>query len=149
MKTIRSGSLFVLVVLGLTAAAVLVLDDAASALPVVPVLSRGALGETDYIDWDSAGPVNTTVANPSTVSSNGGNSSTVSQQVSQPFFREDQSSDGATVWNGNFAPGDHVLWTDSSNGPMTIKFTTPVAGAGAQIQANLQAPFTATLDVYD
>ena len=151
MKAIRSRSVFVLVVLGLTAAAVVGLDDAASALPVGLVTSRGALGETDYIDWGVLGDAGTTVSNPSTVSSHGNNSTTVSE-TSGSFARTDQSPPDlgqCCTWYGNFAPGDHLLWTGSGYGPVTIKFTTPVAGAGAQIQANLVAPFTATLDVYD
>src|SRR5438105_6775948 len=89
MKTIRSGRVFVLVVLGLTAAAVLGLHDAASAVPV-PVTSRGALGETDFIDWGSFGAPPTIVANPSTVLSFFGNSTTVSQASSSSFKRVDQ-----------------------------------------------------------
>jgi len=152
MKSIRSGRVFVLVVLSLSAVAVLGLCDDASAVPVL-IISRGALGETDFIDWGSLGPAGTLVASPFTISSNGGGNGATVSEASGQFKTVDQCGSGSCDpikgWSGSFASGDHLLFTGGSNGPMTIQFSTPVAGAGAQIEANFLAPFVATLDVYD
>jgi hypothetical protein len=52
-------------------------------------------------------------------------------------------------WNGNFAPGDGVLWTNGSNGALIVDFPVPIFGAGAQIQADQFGTFTGTVSAYD
>ena len=117
----------------------------ASAAPAL-VTSRAALAGNDFIDWGLFGPTFTTVADPSNINSNNGIiTATVSMPSGGDFERRDQSSG----WGGNFAGGDHLLWTNGDNGPMVIAFDKPVNGAGAQIQADMYGPFTATINVYD
>ena len=145
MRPVRWRSIWLLLVLSLSVTAVLAFHDAANAMPVV-VTSPAGLGETDFIDWGVLGPAFTVVSNPFTISSNGGSSSATLSMPSGSFERRDQSTGG---WNGNFAPGDHVLWTEGPNGPITIKFANPVAGAGARIQQDFFGDFTATLQVFD
>jgi hypothetical protein len=101
----------------------------AHALPVL-VTSRAALGGNDFIDWATFGPENTTVASGSSILSDSG---AVSAEVSMPSgdFETKQQS---TSWFGNFAPGDAVLFSVNSDGPINIAFNDPVYGAGAQIQ---------------
>ncbi len=147
MKLARSGIMYPLLILGFSATVILGFNDAANAVPVV-VTSRAGIAATDFIDWGVLGPSFTVVANPFSISSNGGSTSATLSMPTGSFERRDQGNG----WAGNFAPGDpgdHVLWTEVANGPTIIKFTNPVAGAGAQIQRDLFGPFTATLDVFD
>jgi hypothetical protein len=102
-----------------------------------------ALGTNDYYDWGTLGLGNT-VSNPSTVTSNLGNNATISQAGGSFEIRQQSNS-----WNGNFAPGDNVLWSKGANGPITIAFANPVFGAGAKIQRNIFGLFTANLTAYD
>jgi len=54
-------------------------------------------------------------------------------------------------WNGNFTPGDFLIWNQDINnftgnaGPIGVVFNTPVSAAGAQIQADFFGAFTATV----
>jgi hypothetical protein len=118
--------------------------EAASAAPVL-VTSRAALGGTDFYDWGTLGPEGTVVADPFNINST---IDAVLATVSNPsgqFQRIDQGSG----WNGNFANGDELLWTQGYVGPMVIAFGTAVSGAGAQIQRNAFGAFTATISVFD
>jgi len=108
------------------------------------VTSRAALAGNDFIDWGDFGPAFTIVPSPSDINSDAGNVTTVSNP-SNDFERRDQGFG----WNGNFAPGDKLLFTDSTPGPMVIEFDVPVLGAGAQIQGDFNGAFTATLEAYD
>ncbi len=109
------------------------------------VTSRPALGGNDYVDWGTLGPSYTVVNNPFTISSNGGLGMTVSKPTSGSFERRDQGGG----WWGNFAPGDHVLWTRDEVGPLVIVFDSPVLGAGAQIQRDAYGNFTGAISAYD
>jgi hypothetical protein len=123
------------------------------------VTQRISLGGNDFVDWGTLGAAIMTVDNPILIVSNLGLSMSISMpQAGYSFRRVDQWSgiDPFTGWDGNFAVGDKALWTgyDPSplayhNGPMTIVFSNPVFGAGAQIQANEPGTFTATIEAYD
>jgi hypothetical protein len=121
------------------AVAALVWVGAAQADTVVPITSRAGLA--DYVDWGSVGSVGTILSNPFDATSNGGIGVTVSQ-AGGSFKRLDQSFVGG--WWGNFADGDNLLWT-LGGGPLTITFATPVAAAGAQIQADIWDTFSGNL----
>lgn len=41
--------------------------------------------------------------------------------------------DGGPSWAGSFAAGDALLFTDFSPGPLEFNFSTPIRGAGTQI----------------
>lgn len=138
------------------------LDPALSGTATITVLQsqgnlvtrRGDLMSNDFIDWGNLGPANTLVPNPSTAVSAMGTTATVSEAPTGPFQRLDQTSDGATPWIGNFAPGDHLLYTNASygggNGPITIDFgARTVSGIGAQIQANYYGDFLARISTFD
>ena len=51
-------------------------------------------------------------------------------------------------WSGNFGLSEELLWTQGA-GPLTLDFSSPVAGAGAQIQSDVFGPFTAFIYAYD
>ncbi len=44
-----------------------------------------------------------------------------------------RTQDGGPSWAGSFAPGEALLFTDSSPGPLQFLFARPIRGAGAQI----------------
>ncbi len=133
-----------ILVLGLIVFGLFATSSQLYAAPVV-VTSRAALAGNDFIDWGGFGAELTLIPSPSTI---GSNTSAITATVSMPsgqFRRVDQSSG----WIGNFAPGDHLLFTNGFNGPIDITFSQPVNGAGVQIQYSLFGPFTATINVYD
>jgi hypothetical protein len=110
----------------------LVLVDSALAVPV-EINSRAALGGHDFIDWGTLGPPGTSLGLTFPVTSNGWLTATVSTTTLLGASRADQ---GPLDWNGSFAPGDELLVALSGfpRPTLTIDFSTPVAGAGAQIE---------------
>lgn len=113
------------------------------------VTSRAGLGGTDYIDWGVLGPSFTNVSQPFSITSNGGVSVGVSQTVSGPFQRRDQNNG----WAGNFAPGDHLLWTNqsaNSTNQILLNFGGKgIYAGGAQIQADYFGAFTGRIEAFD
>jgi MYXO-CTERM domain-containing protein len=114
---------------------------------LVLVTSRAGLGGNDTIDWGQLGATGATVPSPSNALSVGG----LTFQVSQPggnFERRDQGNG----WNGNFAPGDHILWTENFNtgggGPMTLR-GPGVSAIGTQIMADFFGAFVARISAFD
>jgi hypothetical protein len=116
----------------------------ASAVPIL-VISRGALGGNDFYDWGTLGPPFTVVADPFNIASNSGGVIATVNNPSGAIERRNQN----TGWSGNFAPGDELLWTQDSPGPLSIGFNVPVFGVGAQIQRDTFGAFTATIRVFD
>lgn len=109
------------------------------------VTDRSALTPDGQINWGALGPAGATVGNPFTIGVAGtGITATVSQS-SGTFTRLDQSYNA----NGNFAPGDQLLWTSGSNGPISLAFSAPISGFGLQWQSDYFGSFTAILSAYD
>jgi hypothetical protein len=117
------------------------------------IADRAGVSATDSVDWGQKGPAFTVAPNPFTAISANGETLTVSQMTGS-FERRDQGFPSGG-WNGNFAPGDHLLWTRGnlgSSGPITIDFgPTGIFAGGAQIQANVAdgSKFTAHLSAFD
>jgi hypothetical protein len=111
----------------------------------------GCLNGTDFYDWTAnyGGP-GSTVSNNSMATSNGSITATVNFSQGGPGQREDQIG-GGQVWDGNFAPGDELLWTKSpGQGPLNfLRFSTPLSGIGANIEADSFGPFTALIQAFD
>lgn len=116
----------------------------AEAAPVL-VTDRAALGGTDFIDWGGLGPSGTNAPNGFTIASNGGLNVAVSKPSAGDFQRREQGAD----INGNFAPGDALLWTIYKSGPISLEFDGLVFGGGAQVQQNTFGNFTATIEAFD
>ena len=128
------------------------LPGSAQAISFLGRSDINSFGANDYYDWGTLGP-GTTVNNFSTVTSNLGKSATISQasasgtfQILKQSLTPNTWSEGG--WNGNFTPGDNLLSTNSTGGPITITFTNPVHGALTQIQRNAFGNFTANLTAY-
>jgi hypothetical protein len=107
--------------------------------------SRAGFAGTDSVDWGQLGPTLTAVADPVNATSTGGISVSVHQPSSGTWERLNQGSG----WNGNFAPGDRLLWDNLGTAPWTITFGQSIDGLGFQIQADHFGAFTALLNVYD
>lgn len=106
------------------------------------VTSQSALAPDDSIGWAQLGATLTPVPNGQVVTSVDGKTATLSSTTLSGFERLDQGNG----WNGNFAPGDALLWTGDAGGPdITITFANPVSGVGAQIQADVFGAFTAEI----
>ena len=106
---------------------------------ITGVSSLAGLGATDSIDWGQLGGSYTTVGSGVTVTSTLGEHATVTSGGTME--RRDEGSS----WGGNFAPGEHLLWT-AQNGPdITLTFDHAVSAVGAQFQADYYGPFTAEL----
>ena len=111
---------------------------------VTSVSSSATLGANDYVDWSSVGVDFTDPTDPFTVKSKLGLNVTVGEATGT-FERRTQT----TSWYGNFTTGDAILWTGGTNGPVTINFASPVAGAGFQIMADFYGSFTATIQAFN
>ena len=101
---------------------------------------------TDSIDWDVFGPPLTVWSTPQNWTSIL-NSGEIGVVGGTNFTSMQQS----VTWNGNFTPGDFLIWNQDVNnltgnaGPIGVVFNTPVSAAGAQIQADFFGAFTATV----
>ena len=106
---------------------------------VTGVSSLAGLGATDSIDWGQLGGTFTSVSSGVTVTSTLGQTATVTSGGGM------ERRDEANGWGGNFANGEHLLWT-AGNGPdITLTFANAVQSVGAQFQADFYGPFTAEL----
>ena len=109
------------------------------------VTSRAALGGNDSVDWGQLGAPFTVVPNPSMITSTNGLTLTVSQATGS-FQRRDEG----TGWAGNFAAGDHLLWTNGNNGPVSVSIgLSGVSAAGTQIQPDSYGNYTAKIEAFD
>jgi len=105
------------------------------------ITDRAALGADMSVDWGVLGAApDTIVSNPFTLGS-------VTVSMSGTFKRRDQGN-GGDDWNGNFSPGDRLIRTRDKTGPMIITFSTPVYGAGANIQEDLHGSFVAQIEIF-
>ena len=64
------------------------------------------------------------------------------------MYRLEQSNS----WNGNFAPGDHLLYNGAAftgvQGDISLTFATGIFGVGAQVQADFYGGFSGTISAY-
>jgi hypothetical protein len=107
--------------------------------------SRVALGGNDSVDWLGAGAVGTHPINPFSIISGGGLTVNVSKLSVGDFVRFDQNAG----WAGNFAPGDALLFTNFTDGPIILDFASPIWGGGTQIQGNWYGAFNGTVEAFD
>jgi hypothetical protein len=112
------------------------------------LVSSSAWAGTDYVDWGQLGPTFSVLSTPQNFTSNGGITGIVGLNDFDPFERRDQGNG----WNGNFNPGEHLIWNRDQTGfddSIVTIFNSGTFGGGAQIQADAFGPFVATLNVYD
>lgn len=137
------------------------------ALAINLVSSRAALNGNDSLNWSSVGTLFPpgTLPLSFTAAAAGGTGVTVNiptpptvpspPPITNPFIFQTTISGIAT----NFAEGDFVLFTGlkpgvfpapGNPGPLSITFSTPVRGAGAQIATDdATTPYTVFLEAFD
>jgi hypothetical protein len=123
----------------LAAAAAIALAVAAPSFAnasIIGLTSLADVGATDTIDW---GQLSGGFATPQGVTSALGQSATVSADGA--FATIDQGFG----WTGNFASGEHLIWTNGSAKEITLDFLNPVSAVGAYIQSNSFGAFIAEL----
>ena len=136
---------------------VMLATAAARADSVVPVTSLGGLGANDTIVWSQLGVDATTLsATPAFTSTN---SLTGSVSLNGPnSLVAVVCAASPCSWNPagltGFTAGDSLIWTadtgNSGNGPLTVNFTSKsVSGAGAFIQSDAPAQFTAQIEAFN
>jgi hypothetical protein len=121
--------------------------------------SSAALGANDTVNWSSptltglpsATPTNLKIQSTGgltvTGTQNGGGASILQQNptgfllsatnanaLQTPTIADDPASRNG-LWNGNFAPGTSVLYSNGNLGGLTLSFATPVSAVGAQINS--------------
>lgn len=125
------------------------LGTLASADTFTTFATRAQQNPSDIYDWGQFGPDGTAVFSPASASSFNGLGATVSIAGREMFAFQDFFGS----WNGNFEPGENLLYTGNlaggGPGPMTIAFAQGVSSVGFQIQDAFFGPFTATLQVFN
>jgi Abnormal spindle-like microcephaly-assoc'd, ASPM-SPD-2-Hydin len=136
---------------------ILLATAGAHADSVAVVTSLGGLGANDTIVWSQLGADATSLtATPAFTSTHGLNGSVT--LVGPNSLVAVVCPETLCSWNlgglTGFATGDSLIWTadtgNSGNGPLTLNFTSKnVAGAGAFIQADGPAQFTANIQAFN
>lgn len=134
----------------LLAIAVLCFATFASADNFVIFPDRATQNPTDIIDWSQLGPDFTFVTTPALVSTFTGNLAQVGNINGGDFARVDEG----TSWGGGFDFLETLVWTGGpgagfGGGPFAIVLQNPVNSVGFSIEADLIAPFTFTVDLFD
>jgi len=110
-----------------------------------PVFSRDDLGADDNIQWGQFGPPNTAFDTPAGGFTDNGLTFTVDDPDNHRLARFDQG-DG---WDGNFSPGDELIFNSLFGTPIIMEFDQPVFGVGANIQGSFFGRFTGVIEVFD
>jgi len=107
--------------------------------------SRVLFNGDDTLQWGTAADEGASPASPFARSSVSSGINAIASLPGNPNFliTVEGSSSG-----GNFALGDVLLFTDTSNGPLSISFNSPIAGVGMQMQRNIFGAFGGVLSVY-
>jgi hypothetical protein len=112
---------------------------------IINFSDQGQFPDNNYVDWSQFGPAFTVVPNGSVANADFfGTTVTVAKSSGSVMQRLDEG----TGWNGNFAPGDALLWSISS-AKIILDFSHNIWGGGAQLQRNNVGSFTGTLEAYD
>ncbi len=120
------------------------------------VTSFASLNSNDSVTWSQVGPDATQLSSTFNANSVGGISITGTLagggSLTSVVCPASQCSWGSPG-SGGFNAGDTVIWTSDTanggNGPLTLAFSKSVAGAGAIIQADGPAQFTAQIQAFN
>ena len=67
-----------------------------------------------------------------------------------PSFTDVERRDQGNGWEGNFGPGESLLWTrNHDTGVLTLDFSSPIMGFGSQFQRDSYVSFVAGIRAYD
>ena len=120
------------------------------------VTSLASLNSNDSVTWSQVGPDATQLSATFNANSVGGITITGTLagggSLTSVVCPASQCSWGSPG-GGGFNAGDRVIWTSDTanggNGPLTLAFSKSVAGAGAIIQADGPAQFTAQIQAFN
>ena len=121
--------------------AVLCLATFASADSFTTYATRVQQNPTDIIDWSQLGTTFTLVNTPAGFTSFNG----VTGSITTPS--QIQRRDQGNGWNGNFEPGETLLWTQAL-GNLTINFNQGVSSVGLQLSSDFYGAYTGTINVF-
>jgi hypothetical protein len=111
----------------------------------VVVAMTAAPAFADSIDFAQFGPEFTAVANGVTGTTQGG----VDFTIFSPNGSFEELKEGSS-WNGEFAPGETILFDNEGPGAVEIDFANPITSIlHLEAQANLFGLYTATLTAFD
>jgi hypothetical protein len=123
---------------------------------LVQVTTQSGQGASDFISWKQLGGDQSLLAASFNAKSAHGITHMVSLAGADTVVSVVCSSTPANCsWTGGtgFATGDTLIWTSDTgnggNGPLTLSFSAPMAGAGALIQANTPGQFTAKIEAFN
>ena len=117
------------------------------------VTDSSAQSADDSVPWSQLGSNGTSL--PASFDANSIGGTTVSVALTGPdSLLSVVCPSSACNWMGRGLPaGDSLLWTsdghNGGNGPITLSFDDAMAGAGAFIQADSPAQFTAQIEAFD
>ena len=107
------------------------------------ITSLAGLGASpDSFDWSILGPSHTDISTPYSVSSAQGKTGELSSGSGSLSVVYD-----GIDFTGGFTPGEAILYTNYVSTDITLTFASPVSGVGAQLEANVDGPFTAQITV--
>ena len=125
----------------------------------MPIQGRDQLAANDYVDWASTGVDGDYLGETFNTTSHGGLTLTISKgdPFADGFERVDQGGSwlGRMVpdqsWLGSHIPNEALLWTGPSpiGSAMTITFSKPVFGVGANVDGDNLVESWAELTAYD
>jgi hypothetical protein len=116
---------------------------AANAGIITTVNSRAELGANDLLEWGSAADDTSGVLSPYQRTSIGGLDVTATLANGFTIYVQD-----GAAFVGNFTPGEILLDTAFSDGPVVITFANAIRGIGFNIQHMNLGAFTGQIDFY-
>ena len=95
----------------------------------------------DSVNWSQLGAPLSTVGSILATSVNG-------VGVTSPQGGEVFTENSTSAWQGNFLPGESVIWTVTAS-TLTLNFSQGVSEVGAQIEPNFYGDFAGQIQIYD
>jgi hypothetical protein len=114
----------------------------ASAGTITQINDLASLSADSFVVWGDAADEGNTLTSPYDRVSSGGLTVTAVHEGDFLLLVQD------SAYAGNFAPGDVVLNSNFTDGPITINFASAVRGLGFQVQRDQLGDFTATLTAF-
>lgn len=107
------------------------------------VTTRAGLGANDLVEWGTSADDFTFVGDPYNRTSTGGVDVAASLPGGFAIFVQN-----GVAFTGNFAPGEILLDSFFTDGPISITFASAVRGLGFNIQHEVNGTFTGQIDFY-
>jgi len=120
-----------------------ILTLGAHAGTISTVNTRAELGANDLVEWGAAGDDTNFVSSPYLRTSTGGLDVTATLSTGFMIYVQD-----GAAFVGNFTPGEILLDSASSDGPIVITFANAIRGIGFNIQHMNLGAFSGQIDFY-